>query len=114
MIIVRDEGLAIEKQLASARATPVTVALHPGVLRRYEEQLFDLQKAVGKAMDVDDQKLAVAIRDLVDTATVRPHPTTRGRVQVEIAGRLNSLLEEKAFPNQRVWSGGIVGSGGGI
>ena len=108
------EGRAIEQQLADARAKPIAVALHPGVLKRYDEQLADLQEAVRKAMDAGDQKLALAIRDLVETVTVRPHPATRGRVQVEIVGRLNALLEEKAFPNLRVWSGGIVGSGGGI
>jgi len=108
----------IEAQLEAARAKPTVVALHPAALKRYEQQLANLQDSIGKVVETGDQKLTVAIRDLVETVTVQRHPTERGQVQVEITGRLNALLGDEAFPNGRVWSGkssgGIVGSGGGI
>jgi len=108
----------IDAQLGTAHSEPVSIALHPQALKRYEQQLAELQESVGRAVYAGDQKLVAAIRDLVEMITVRRHPTVRGRVQVEIIGRINALLGDQAFPNGRVWSGkssgGIVGSGGGI
>ena len=117
MLVLRAERQEVEAQLETSHAEPVPVALHPAALKRYEQQLANLHRCIGRAVDAGDQKLVAAIRELVDTVTVRRHPTSR-RVQVEIIGRLNALLGDQAFPNGRVWprelSGGISGSGGGI
>ncbi|WP_342739417.1 hypothetical protein [Bradyrhizobium sp. B117] len=77
------------------------VALHPTILKRYEEQLGRLEEALTKGiLRAGDGEAAEAIRDLIDTVTVFRDPGRLGGVTVEIAGRLNALLGEKAFPNQ--------------
>ena len=45
------------------------------------------------------------MRELVETVTVFRDPDRLGGVVVEITGRLNALLGEKAFPNgvKGVW-----------
>ncbi len=52
-----------------------------------------------------------AIRDLVDTVTVFRDPARPGGVAVEIAGRLNALLGEAAYPNRvtGVWGKMVAG-----
>jgi len=45
-------------------------------------------------------RLREALRDLVETVTVFRDPSRAGGVEVEIAGRLNALLGEKAYPNR--------------
>jgi hypothetical protein len=106
------EGREIEAKLAAAHAEPKVIALHPAALKRYEQQLANLHESIGKAVEAGDRKLADAIGDLVETVTVR-RKSDRG-VEVEIAGRLNALLGDQAFPNGRRFSGGNAGSGGGI
>ena len=56
-----------------------------------------------------------AIRDLVETVTVFRDPARQGGVAVEIAGRLNALLGEQAFPNRvkGVWGKVVAGAGFG-
>jgi hypothetical protein len=88
MLVIRAERREIETQLETAQAEPGPVALHPAALKRYEQQLANLQQCIGRAVDAGDQKLVAAIRDLVDTVTVRRRPAGGG-VQVEIIGRLN-------------------------
>jgi hypothetical protein len=47
-----------------------------------------------------DSKAAEAIRDLVETVTVFREPSRPGGVTVEIAGCLNALRGERAYPNE--------------
>jgi hypothetical protein len=47
-----------------------------------------------------DSKAAEAIRDLVETVTVFRQPSRPGGVTVEIAGCLNALRGERAYPNE--------------
>ena len=109
---LRAERREIEGQLEAAQSRPVAIALHPGALKLYTEQLDRLQECIGSAINVGDVKLVAAIRDLIESVMVR---RKAGGVEVEIAGRLNALLGDKAFPNGRGGGvGGIVGSGGGI
>ncbi|WP_316194263.1 hypothetical protein [Bradyrhizobium sp. SZCCHNRI3052] len=49
---------------------PQPIALHPVILRRYEEQLVRLENALGKGVSAGDTEAAEAIRDLVETVTV--------------------------------------------
>jgi hypothetical protein len=53
-----------------------------------------------------DTEATQAIRELVDTVTVQRDPSKRGGLEVVIAGRLNALLGDEAFPN------GVKGSWG--
>ena len=65
-----------------------------------------LQASILKGMEAGDAEAAQAMRDLVETVTVRRDPSKVGGVEVEIAGRLNALLGEQAFAN------GVRGSWG--
>jgi len=87
------------------------VALHPAILKRYEKQLGRLEEALGKGVSAGDGEAAEAVRDLVETVTVFRDPGRPGGVAVEIAGRLNALLGEKAYPNhvKGVWGKVVAG-----
>jgi site-specific DNA recombinase len=89
------------------------VALHPVILKRYEQQLTGLEDALAKGASAGDSEAAEAIRDLVETVTVFRDPSRQGGVAVEIAGRLNALLGEQAFPNRvkGVWGKVVAGEG---
>jgi site-specific DNA recombinase len=52
-----------------------------------------------------------AICDLVECVIVQHDDSQPEKIRIEITGRLNSLLGEKAFPNR---VGRLGGSGGGI
>lgn len=107
------ERKRISEELQSEPPAVKEVALHPGILKRYEEQLGRLEEALGKGVSAGDAEAAEAIRDLVETITVFRDPGGPGGVAVEIAGRLNALLGEKAYPNQvkGVWGKVVAGEG---
>jgi site-specific DNA recombinase len=75
-----------------------TISLHPAVLARHEQQLLHLQDALSKGIDAGDSDAAEAIRELVETVTVFRDASRPGGITVEIAGRLNALLGEHAYP----------------
>jgi DNA invertase Pin-like site-specific DNA recombinase len=108
MNVIMAEGREIDAQLEAARAKPTVVALHPAALKRYEQQLDRLAESIGKGIAAGDVRLAAAIRDLVETVTVRRE---RGGIRVEIAGKLNALLGDRAFPNGRAFVAGNSGAG---
>ncbi len=89
----------------------VSCLLHPAILKRYEEQLGRLEEALAKGVCASDGEATEAIRDLVETVTVLRDLGRPGGVAVEIAGRLNALLGEKAYPNQvkGVWGKMVAG-----
>ncbi len=70
-----------------------------------------LEKALGRGVNAGDTEAAEAIRDLVDTVTVFRDPVRQGGVAVEIAGRLNALLGQEAYPNRvkGVWGKVVAG-----
>ncbi|TYL74643.1 recombinase family protein [Bradyrhizobium cytisi] len=107
------ERKRIIQALQNEPTIPKEVALHPAVLNRYEEQLNRLEDALGKSVATGDAEAAEAIRDLVDTVTVFRDPARSGGVAVEIAGRLNALLGEAAYPNRvtGVWGKVVAGEG---
>ena len=78
------------------------------ILKRYEEQLESLQNVLAEGMRSDDRECAEAIRELVETVTVYRDSSEPGADEIEIAGRLNSILGYRAYPNgvKRVW--GVV------
>ncbi|MCW1997013.1 hypothetical protein [Bradyrhizobium diazoefficiens] len=101
----------ISEELRSEPPAAKEVALHPAILKRYEEQLGRLEEALTKGIRSGDGEAAEAIRDLIDRVTVFRDPSRLGGVTVEISGRLNALLGEKAFPNQvkGVWGKMVAG-----
>ncbi len=101
------ERKRLESELATADAP--NIALHPGVLADYERKLDRLQAAIEQDIRDGEPAHAQAIRDLVECVTVRHKTGSPGNVEIEITGRLNSLLGDKAFPNN---VGRIGGSGG--
>jgi site-specific DNA recombinase len=78
------------------------IALHPAVLARYEKGLADLERGLTEGLRGGDQEGARALHELVETVTVFRGSSGPGSAEVEISGRLNALLGEKAYPN-RVW-----------
>ena len=115
----RSTALGAERERISAelrREPPAAteVALHPAVLRHYEEQLGRLEETLTKGISSGDGEASEAIRDLIDTVTVFRDPDHLGGVRVEIAGRLNALLGEKAFPNRVKGAWGKVVAGEGL
>ncbi|MHC4041560.1 recombinase family protein [Bradyrhizobium sp. 23AC] len=103
----------VYKELQTEPPAANEVALHPAILKRYEEQLGQLEQALAKGASGGDGEAAEAIRDLVETITVFRDPGRLGGVTVEIAGRLNALLGERAFPNRvkGVWGKMVAGEG---
>ncbi|MCP3392497.1 recombinase family protein [Bradyrhizobium sp. CCGB12] len=107
------ERTRIMQELQNEPPAAEEIALHPAILKRYEEQLGRLQEALGKGVSAGDGEAAEAIRDLVDTVTVFRDSGRPGGIAVDIAGRLNALLGEKAYPNQvkGVWGKVVAGEG---
>ena len=89
------------------------ISLHPAMLAHYEVQLTRLQDALAKGINSGDSECAEAMRDLLETVTVFRDPSRSGGVQIEIAGRLNALLGEKAYPNgvKGVWGKMVAEAG---
>lgn len=103
----------ISEELQNEPLAPKALVLHPAILKRYEEQLVQLEKALGRGVNAGDAEAAEAIRDLVETVTVFRDSARPGRVAVEIAGRLNALLGQEAYPNRvkGVWGKVVAGEG---
>ena len=111
--VLNEERKQIATELKVEPATKETLALHPAILASYERQLATLQDALSKGINAGDSDAAEAIRDLVETVTVFRDPARPGGVVVEIAGRLNALLGENAYPNKvrGVWGKVVAGEG---
>ncbi|MCO6185157.1 recombinase family protein [Rhizobium sp. L1K21] len=92
----REEILA---KLAEVPPPVDVVTLHPAILKRYEQQLESLQTALSEGVRSGDRECAEAIRELVETVTVYRDPSTPGAVQIEVSGRLNTVLGDRAYPN---------------
>jgi site-specific DNA recombinase len=95
----------VRPELSNAPAPVIT--LHPAALKRYERQISDLQGSIANGIAAGDTEAAAAMRELVQTVTVDRDPSKPGGVEVLIAGRLNALLGEGAFPNG-IRSGGLL------
>jgi site-specific DNA recombinase len=109
--VLNEERKQVAMELSVEPAANDTISLHPAVLARYEQQLAHLQDALSKGINAGDSEAAEAIRDLVETVTVFRDPSRPGGVTVEIAGRLNALLGEQAYPNKvrGVWGKMVAG-----
>jgi site-specific DNA recombinase len=110
MKVICAERRDIEAQLELTCSKPAAVTLHPGALARYEQQVGQLQEAISNGIKAGQTEAAAVIRELIESVTVRRQADG---VEVEIKGRLNALLGEKAFPNgvRSVW-GSLVAEEG--
>jgi site-specific DNA recombinase len=90
----------VQNELDAEPALDHVISLHPAVLARYEQQLGDLRRALSDGVRAGNSEAADAIRELVETVTVFRDLSRPGGVTVEIAGRLNALLGENAYPNK--------------
>jgi len=113
---LRAERESLKAKLeATRRAAESPLVLHPAALTRYEGQLSRLQEVLAAGSAAGDTEATAAIRDIVETVTVRPDPERRGGVLIEIVGRLNALLRDSAHSNkQRPLSVGKMVAGAGI
>ncbi len=103
-IAARSKELGIEEakvrsELAKAPAPINVVALHPKILLQYEAQIANLQKATAGSLASGDTKAAEALRELIERVVVFRNEERTGGVLVEITGRLNALMGERAWPN---------------
>ncbi len=110
---LNEERKRMQAELEQAPITSDVVALHPGVLARYEQQIENLQEALASCISSGDTEAAQAMRDLVQSVKVFRDDTRSGGVIVEITGRLNSLLGENAYPNRvkGVWGSMVAEEG---
>jgi site-specific DNA recombinase len=112
MKVICAERADIEAQLEAADSKRPSIALHPGALARYEQQVGRLQEAINNGIKAGENEAAAIIRELIETVTVCRRT---GGVEVEIKGRLNALLGEEAFPNGvRAVCGKLVAEAGFI
>jgi site-specific DNA recombinase len=102
-VLAEKQGLTVE--LAEAPAAKQEVALHPGILARYEAQLERFAEAIAAGVRAGDHDGFAAVRELIESVIVQRDPARQGGVQVTITGRLNAVLGEKAYPN------GVCGKG---
>jgi site-specific DNA recombinase len=107
---LNEERKQVATELSAEPSTTDVISLHPATLARYEQQPAHLQDALSQGVSAGDTEAAGAIRDLVETVTVFRDPSRPGGVAVEIAGRLNALLGEGAYPNG-VWGKMVAGEG---
>ena len=109
--VLNEERKQVTMEMNLEPAGNDTISLHPAVLARYQEQLVELQDALSKGINAGDSDAAEAIRGLVETVTVLRDPSPPGGVTIEIAGRLNALLGEQAYPNKvrGVWGKMVAG-----
>lgn len=96
---LHDERERVLAELAKAPPSFEVVSLHPEILRRYEEQLETLQSTLAQGVRSGDRECAEAMRELVETVTVYRDFSELGAVEIEVAGRLNAILGERAYPN---------------
>ena len=101
----REEILA---ELVKAPSAFEVVTLHPAILKRYEGQLEFLQSALTERARSGDRECAEAIRELVETVTVYRDPSKPGAVEIEVSGRLNAVLGDRACPNGLKRLSGVV------
>jgi site-specific DNA recombinase len=99
-----------EETLSTLPEACKTVALHPRLLTHYERHLTDLQAMLAAGAAAGDPKGMAAIRELVESVTVERDDSRPSGVKVLIAGRLNAVLGEQAFPGG-VCSKAVAGAG---
>jgi site-specific DNA recombinase len=91
-----EERSRYESEIALLPADNKVIALHPGVLARYERQVEQLQASLmAGALNGDNDGVA-AFRELIESVTVKRVP---GGIAYTISGRLNAILGEEHFPN---------------
>lgn len=105
------EEQALHAELATLAEAPRVVALHPAVLQRFERQVAALQASLAAAIDAGDAD-AQAIRDLVESVTVRRDPSRPEGLAVTITGRLERLTgapPHNAAGVSAVWGTSVAG-----
>jgi site-specific DNA recombinase len=102
------ERAAREIELAVLPTANKVIALHPGMLERYERQVEQLQASLASGTLNGDNEGVAALRELIESVTVQRVP---GGIVVTITGRLNTILGEEHFPNDVC---GKVVAGAGI
>ena len=96
-------------ELALAGARQNVITLHSGALAEYQRKLEQLLEAIEQDIREGEPDHAAAIRDLIECITVRHDANAPQGIHIEVTGRLNCLLGDKAFPKN---VGRIGGSGG--
>jgi hypothetical protein len=90
------ERTQCETEIARLPAANKVIALHPGVLARYERQVEQLQASLAAGGLSGDNDGVAALRELIESVAVQRVP---GGIVVTITGRLNAILGEEHFPN---------------
>ena len=97
-----------ERELSSLEEAPQIIALHPATIESYIATVDRLAGVLSEHATAEDDRgsLVANFRALVHSVTVHPKAPREG-FQVEVKGKLASLIGGKAFP-QAKYSGGRV------
>lgn len=97
-----------ERELSSLEEAPQIIALHPATIESYIATVDRLAGVLSEHATAADDRgtLVAAFRALVHSVTVHPKAPRKG-FQVEVKGKLASLIGGEAFP-QAKYSGGRV------
>lgn len=95
-----------ERELSSLEEAPQIIALHPATIESYIATVDRLAGVLSEHATAEDDRgtLVAAFRALVHSVTVHPKAPRKG-FQVEVKGKLASLIGGEAFP-QAKYSGG--------
>jgi hypothetical protein len=85
-----------ESEMALLPTAGAVIALHPGMVARYEKQVEQLQDCLRAGTLSTDTDGVAALRELVESVTPQHVP---GGMAIKITGRLNAILGEEHFPN---------------
>jgi len=113
---LRAERDRLRGLLAAQPEVPKTIDLHPMAVKKFEEQLKSLKKAVEAGVTEGDGESIKALREVIETVTVYRDDSKVGGVRVEIRGYLNPLVAigdatKKAEKEVSDVTGKTVGSG---
>lgn len=124
MFPLREEKSRLEIELENADQPVNVVTLHPATIKRYREQVENLQQAMSTEALGGDQEPVKAIRELIEAIVIQ-RVAAGEPMQLELRGRLSALIGKDFFPQGKITSGlegrpptvtvgGIVGCGSRI
>lgn len=112
---LKEERLRVETELAAIEEAPVPVALHAAALDRYISTVNALAETMAGHSKAEDDRgsLIQDFRILVHSVTVHPKGPWKG-FEVELKGKLATLLGGEVFPQAHHNSGGYMVAGEGL
>ena len=110
---LKSQVLEAERELSSLEEAPQIIALHPATIESYITTVDRLAGILSEHATAEDDRgsLVANFRALVHSATVHPKAPREG-FQVEVKGKLASLIGGEAFPQAKYSGGRMVAEEG--